>query len=104
MMLRALDAVTRHVCVPRTGVRGSLSPASATTRVRRDTGAVSRLVTTYSTLGWSPDGRLVTKTRRPAVDARRRFRNELRVNRLLNSHRLPVLTPALVACDIQRRQ
>jgi hypothetical protein len=40
----------------------------------------------------------------PAFDARRRFRNELRVNRLLSARRPPVRTPALVACDIQRRQ
>jgi hypothetical protein len=65
---------------------------------------VSRLVTTYSTLDWSSDGTLVTKTRVPAFDARRRFRNELRINRLLNVHRPPVPTPPLVACDVQHRR
>jgi hypothetical protein len=42
---------------------------------------MARLVTTYSTLDWSADGAHVTKTRSSALDARRRFRNELRVNR-----------------------
>jgi hypothetical protein len=50
------------------------------------------------------DGTLITKTRLPAFDARRRFRNELRVNRLLNAHRPPVRTPPLVACNVQHRQ
>ena len=63
-----------------------------------------RLVTTYSTLDWSADGALVSKTRLPASDARRRFRNELRINRLLNAHRPPVPTSPLVAWDVHRRQ
>jgi hypothetical protein len=65
---------------------------------------VPRLVTTYSTLDWSADGTLITKTRLPAFDARRRFRNELRINRLLNAHRPPVQAPALVARDVQHRR
>ena len=65
---------------------------------------MSRLVTAYSSLEWSEDGALVTKTRAPALDARRRFRNELRVNRLLRGYRGPVGTPALVAFDVQHRR
>jgi hypothetical protein len=65
---------------------------------------VPRLVTTYSTLDWSADGTLVSKTRLPALDARRRFRNELRINRLLSAHRPPVQTPPLVAWDVQHRR
>jgi Tfp pilus assembly protein PilN len=63
---------------------------------------VTRLETTYSTINWSSDGALVTKTRLPAPNARRRFRNELRVNLLLNSQRPPVATPALVEHDTRR--
>ena len=62
-----------------------------------------RLVTSYSTLDWSADGRLVTKVRPAAFDARRRFRNELRVNRLLAGQRPPVPAPRLVSHDVQRR-
>jgi hypothetical protein len=65
---------------------------------------VKRLVTTYSTVDWSADGLLVTKTRPKAPDARRRFRNELRVNRLLLSEHAPVSSPALVDFDIQHRR
>jgi hypothetical protein len=65
---------------------------------------MSRMVTTYSTLDWSADGTLVTKTRLPAFDARRRFRNELRINRLLNAQRPPVQTPPLVASGVQHRR
>lgn len=63
-----------------------------------------RLVTSYSRVDWSADGSLVTKTRPCAPDARSRFRNELRVNLLLSHTRPPVLTPALVDFDVQRRQ
>lgn len=63
-----------------------------------------RLVTSYSTLDWSADGALVTKVRPGAPDARRRFRNELRVNRLLVDRRPPVPTPRLVGHDVQRRR
>ena len=70
---------------------------------RWDTALVSRLVTKYSTLDWSADGSLITKTRLPALDARRRFRNELRVNRLLSVRPPPVATPTLVDFDVQRR-
>jgi hypothetical protein len=63
---------------------------------------VTRLETTYSTIEWSHDGALVTKTRLPAPDARRRFRNELRVNLLLRSHGPPIATPALVEHDTRR--
>jgi len=64
---------------------------------------VERLITTYSALEWSSDEALVTKTRAPSTDGRRRFRNELRVNRLLRAYPPPVLTPALVGHDVQRR-
>jgi len=60
---------------------------------------VRRLETTYSTLLWSPDGSRVTKSRPRRDDARRRFVNELRVNRLLTSAKPPVPTPALLAYD-----
>jgi hypothetical protein len=63
-----------------------------------------QLVTTYSTLDWSADGTLVTKTRPAAHDARRRFRNELRVNRMLVAERPPVPTPRLVGHDVQGRR
>ena len=63
-----------------------------------------RLVTAYSTLDWSPDGTLITKTRSPAFDARHRFRNELRINRFLNAYPPPVHRPALVARDVQHRR
>jgi hypothetical protein len=63
-----------------------------------------RLVTTYSTLDWSTDGSLITKTRLPAFDARRRFRNELRTNRLLNALPPPIQRPVLVASDVQHRR
>jgi Phosphotransferase enzyme family len=65
---------------------------------------VKHLVTTYSTVDWSADGLLVTKTRPKAPDARRRFRNELRVDRLLLSEHVPVRTPALVDFDVQHRR
>jgi hypothetical protein len=80
------------------------SNETAITFLPRDTRAVSRLVTTYSTLDWSADGSLVTKTRSPALDARRRFRSELRVNRLLNKFPPPVQTAPLVDLDVQLRQ
>jgi aminoglycoside phosphotransferase len=50
---------------------------------------------------------MVCLSRRPrpkAPDARRRFRNELRVNRLLLSERVPIRTPALVDFDVQHRR
>jgi tRNA A-37 threonylcarbamoyl transferase component Bud32 len=65
---------------------------------------VTRLVTTYSTVDWSADDSLVTKTRPKAPDARRRFRNELQVNRLLLSERASIRTPALVDFDVQHRR
>jgi len=64
---------------------------------------VRRLETTYSTLVWSPDASRVTKSRPSGGDARRRFVNELRVNRLLTSERPPVRTPALVAYDVHEQ-
>lgn len=63
-----------------------------------------RLSTTYTQVSWSQDGTLVTKVRLAAVDARRRFRNELRVNRLLIDERPPVPAPRLVAHDVQHRR
>ena len=39
-----------------------------------------------------------------AFDARRCVRNEWRINRLLNAHRPPVLTPRLVASNVQHRR
>ena len=63
----------------------------------------ARLETAYSTIAWSPDGEQVTKTRPATTDARRRFRNELRVNRLLCATSPPVPTPALVAHAAARR-
>jgi hypothetical protein len=65
---------------------------------------VRRLVTTYSTLDWSADGTVVTKVRPATPDARRRFRNELRVNRLLAGRLPPVPTPVLVGHDVQHRR
>ena len=62
-----------------------------------------RLETTYSTLVWTPDGSRVTKSRPSRGDARRRFINELRVNRLLTSAKPPVPTPALVAYDVHEQ-
>jgi len=64
---------------------------------------VRRLETTYSTLVWSPDGSRVTKTRPSGGDARRRFNNELRVNRLLRSEKPPVATPALLAHNVHEQ-
>ena len=63
----------------------------------------ARLETAYSTIEWSADGERVTKTRPATADARRRFRNELRVNRLLCATSPPVPTPALVAHAAARR-
>jgi Phosphotransferase enzyme family len=65
---------------------------------------MTRLVTTYSTIDWSTDGSLVTKTRPNAPDARRRFRNELRVNRLLLRKPFVVRTPRLVDVEVQHRR
>jgi Ser/Thr protein kinase RdoA (MazF antagonist) len=65
---------------------------------------VRRLVTTYSTLDWSDDGTVVAKVRPPAPDARRRFRNELRVNRMLVERPPPVPTARLVGHDVQHRR
>jgi Phosphotransferase enzyme family len=65
---------------------------------------MTRLVTTYSTIDWSADGLLVTKTRPKGPDARRRFRNELRVNRSLLPKPSMVRTPALVDFDVQHRR
>ena len=64
---------------------------------------MARVVTTYSTVDWSDDGALVTKTRSPAFDARRRFRNELRVNRLLLEEPPPIPTPPMVGHSARTR-
>ena len=62
-----------------------------------------RLETTYSTLVWAPDGSRVTKSRPSGGDARRRFINELRVNRLLTTEKPPVPTPALLAHNVREQ-
>ena len=62
-----------------------------------------RLETTYSTLVWSADGSQVTKSRPPGDYPRRRFKNELRINRLLVAEKPPVFTAALVAHEVQSR-
>jgi Ser/Thr protein kinase RdoA (MazF antagonist) len=64
---------------------------------------VRRLETTYSTLVWSADATRVTKSRPSRGDSRRRFTNELRVNRLLRTQQPPVPTPALLAFDTPSR-
>ena len=69
-----------------------------------NTGPVARLDTNYSIIDWSDDGASVTKTRRPAPDGRRRFRNEFRVNRMLTACPPPVPTPSLLGHDVQSRQ
>lgn len=46
----------------------------------------------------------VRKSRAASADSRRRFRNELRVNRLLTQNRPPVRTPQLLNFNIQRRE
>jgi tRNA A-37 threonylcarbamoyl transferase component Bud32 len=69
----------------------------------RNTRVVRRLETTYSTLVWSPDGTQVTKSRPPGAYTRSRFRNELRVNRLVTMQRPPVATPALINYDVHTR-
>lgn len=61
-------------------------------------------MTTYSVLEWSDDGALVTKTRAPAFDGRRRFRNELRVNRLLLAEPPPVPAPRLEGWSTRSRR
>lgn len=67
-------------------------------------GRVGRtLETSYTTIDWSPDGSSVTKTRRRAPDARRRFRYELRVNQLLRTEPPPVSTPRLLSHDSRQR-
>ena len=64
---------------------------------------VRRLDTAYSTLVWSADGTQLTKTR-PAGDyPKRRFRNELRVSRLLTACPPPVPTPALLGFESRTR-
>jgi len=70
--------------------------------VRKNPG-VRRLETNYSSLVWSADGSQVTKSRPVGNDARRRYENEVRVNRLLNEHRPPVATPRLLAADRRTR-
>ncbi len=62
-----------------------------------------RLDTNYSTLVWSDDGTQLTKSRPAGDDPRRRYRNELRVNRVLNQHPPPVRTPRLLAADRRMR-
>ena len=61
------------------------------------------LETSYTAIEWSPDASSVTKTRRPAPDARRRFRYERRVNELLRAQPPPVSTPTLLGHDSRRR-
>ncbi len=61
------------------------------------------LTTTYTTITWTADGDAVEKVRGPAHDARRRFRYELRISRLLRDERPPVPTPRLLSHDVQRR-
>jgi hypothetical protein len=62
-----------------------------------------RLITNYSTLTWSDDGRTVTKSRSASADSRRRYRNELRVNQLLNDGLPPLSTPRLLDHDTHSR-
>ena len=62
-----------------------------------------RLDTSYSTLVWSADGSRVTKSRPRGGYPRRRFVNELRVNRLLSDARPPVDTPGLLDHDLRAR-
>jgi Ser/Thr protein kinase RdoA (MazF antagonist) len=62
------------------------------------------LRTTYSTVEWSADRTRVTKTRVGGPDARRRFRNEVRANRVLLAAPPPVRTPRLLASEVQRRR
>jgi hypothetical protein len=69
----------------------------------RETPGVRRLETNYSTLVWTADGSQVTKTRPPSDICRRRFRNELRVNRLLREQPPPVPTPMLLDHEAQTR-
>ena len=70
---------------------------------RSKTHGVRRLETTYTTLVWTPDGSQLTKSRPPGSYTRRRFKNELRINRLLSVQKPPVVTAALVAHDVQTR-
>jgi Phosphotransferase enzyme family len=65
---------------------------------------MTRLATSYSTIEWSADGLFVTKSRPSSADSRRRFRNELRVNRLLIACPGIVTTPAFVDASVQHRQ
>ncbi|MBK5222525.1 MAG: hypothetical protein JJE52_06565 [Acidimicrobiia bacterium] len=60
-----------------------------------------RLDTTYTHLTWSEHGTLVTKRRAPSPGARRQFRNEWRVNRLVLVQPPPGSTPAMVGHDAQ---
>jgi hypothetical protein len=62
-----------------------------------------RLETNYSTLVWSADGSQVAKSRPPSHDARRRFRNEMRVNRMLTACPPPVRTPVLLDYETRTR-
>jgi hypothetical protein len=64
---------------------------------------VRRLATNYSTLVWSADGSQVTKSRPPSHDAGRRFRNEMRVNRMLTACPPPVRTPSLLGYETRTR-
>jgi hypothetical protein len=64
---------------------------------------VRRLETNYSTLVWSPDGTRVTKSRPPGDYPTRRYRNERRVNTLLDRYPPPVPTPRLLAADRRTR-
>lgn len=51
---------------------------------------------------WGDDGATVTKVRLAAADARRRYANERRVNRMLAQQRPPVATPRLLDDDARR--
>lgn len=61
------------------------------------------LRTSYTTITWTADGNVVQKARDPAHDARRRFRYELRVNKLLRDEPPPVPAPRLLSHDVQER-
>jgi hypothetical protein len=54
------------------------------------------LETAYGTVVWSADGSRVTKSRPSGDYPRRRFKSELRVNRLLVAQPPPVVFPALI--------
>jgi hypothetical protein len=65
---------------------------------------VRRIETTSATLVWSPDGTLVTKRRWTRPGEHSRFRNELRVNRLIGDLQPDLITPRLLDHHTQRRE